>query len=176
LGDRFELETPGTTTVNYTPTPGFSDRGVFVINQPVVSTINLGGPLFPGASPGGFEFAMYDGELGNDSLTINTPVTANDVTTFQQTASDAGQFTFFAGGINLLPLHVSDVGSTAAATRVTIDDAGGTGDRFIYRGTPNADAFLVTTTLATSVTISNGIPITLGTAARPLSTEAFSLD
>jgi hypothetical protein len=164
--DRFVLVTPGTTSVVYTPTPGFPDRGTFLIDQGGLNSLITLAPL-PGSASGGFEFAQYDGEDGNDTLTIRTPVTADDVTTFEQTASDAGAFTFFAGGLNLLPLTVSDLGSTAT---INLTDAGGAGDRFIHRGTPENDTFAITTVLATSLTSDAGTPIV------STGVELFTLD
>ena len=124
-----------------------------MVHNVTVAAVDAFGNVTPG----------YRGTISFNSSDLQALLPPN----YAFTTADAGAFTFFSGGLNLLPLAVSDLGSTAT---INLTDAGGAGDRFIHRGTPGDGTFAITTVPGTSLTIDAGTPIV------STGIELFSLD
>ncbi len=144
LGDKIQLETPGTQSVTYTPNNPLAS--VPPVPGVVFSTPSAGGgqfnettdtstinavqflmPLFYQSSPGGAENFVYAGEAGNDTLTYNTPANANAGSNLVYTpgaSADAGTITGnLVGGAALTPLTFSNLGGAGGVTFTTANAA-----------------------------------------------------
>ncbi len=148
-GDVFEMETPGTQTVIFTPTGIDSATLNDTTNSSLVTLDNFTlviGPFTYVSSPGGIETIVYDGEAGGDTLTING-TTLNDATVVNPTGNGSGRFR-------------SDGSPTfdfTGATAVTATGGASGFDSLTVEGTPGADTV---TSAAGSVTL--GGTVTLG--------------
>lgn len=164
--DKLILETPGTDTVIYQPTG--SDTGVLTIDEPVNdSTINISPftVFFPGpptvfyqSSPGGVEELIYDGEGGNDRLTVLGTAAADLIAHTPGSAFDEGALRVN----NLLGIAYQNVGSAAV---LTVDGAAGS-DTLLARGTGGSDTLSVAATSgAVTLTSSLGTHLAIQTAS-----------
>ena len=164
--DKLILETPGTDTVIYQPTG--SDTGVLTIDEPVNdSTINISPftVFFPGpptvfyqSSPGGVEELIYDGEGGNDRLTVLGTAAADLIAHTPGSAFDEGALRVN----NLLGIAYQNVGSAAV---LTADGAAGS-DTLLARGTGGSDTLSVAATSgAVTLTSSLGTHLAIQTAS-----------
>ena len=153
-GDRFVLETPQTTADSILYTPTSVDSGVIVIDEagtgtytPATDTrIQLGSTPaitwpqgIPIPDPGGIETFVYDGEGGNDRLTLfgdGSGFTTNDFfTQIPGLEPDEGVVVVNS----LLGIHYTDLGLTGV---LDVDGLNGT-DTLSVQGTALNDAFLV---------------------------------
>ncbi len=176
--DKLILETPGTDTVIYQPTG--SDTGVLTIDEPVNdSTINISPftVFFPGpptvfyqSSPGGVEELIYDGEGGNDGLTVLGTAAADLIAHTPGSAFDEGALRVN----NLLGIAYQNVGSAAV---LTVDGAAGS-DTLLARGTGGSDTLSVAATSgAVTLTSSLGTHLAIQTASvANLTLDAFEGD
>ena len=173
-GDRFEMETPsssGADTILYTPT--MVDGGMLVIDEAATGAyvaatdtiFNVGilPPAMAGVpvpEPGGVETLVYDGEAGNDALTIfgdrTMPGTAvagaagPDIFTHTP-GSDPDGGTVLVN--SLLAIQYSDLGLTGA---LTVNGLAGT-DTLNVVGTGQNDTInVVATTGTVQHTLSSG--------------------
>ncbi len=124
--DRLVVETPGQTTAQYTPSA--PDTGSVVI-APGGTATNV--------TINGIEQLIYDGEAGNDALTVFGSAAADVITHTAGTNVDSGQIQV---GSNLA-LNYQNLGATAT---ITADGAGGN-DALVYSGDSTDDVFTVST-------------------------------
>jgi hypothetical protein len=144
-GNVFELETPGTQTVTYSPT-GIDTATIDVVTLSSVITIApftspVGG--LP-SSPGGVQQIVYQGLGGNDPLTMNG-TTANDTATIN------------ADGTGIFRSTISPAFDFNGAGAIILNGGLGT-DRVVYNGTLDNDVIDSQQTAATVVsTTVNGL-------------------
>jgi hypothetical protein len=163
LGDNIELETPGTQSVTYNPNNALASipalpGAIFTTpaagggqfndgtNTSTINAVQFLIPLFFQSSAGGAENFIYTGESGNDTLTYNTPANANAGSTMTYTpgaAADAGSITgALTGGAALTPLTFNNLGGTGHVA-FTTSNAGGRTDHLNVEGSPNGEAFSI---------------------------------
>jgi hypothetical protein len=147
-GDRLVVETPGTQTVEYTPTG--SDTGTIAIDTSDVGTLDtlitiapfvffcddpVGDPIefTYTSSDGGVELLEYDGEDGDDVLTIIGTDQADTIVHTPGETTDEGSLRVN----NWLRLDYQNVGVGAS---LTVDGAGGI-DTLVALGTSLSDTF-----------------------------------
>ncbi len=161
-GDRLEFETPstGTDAIIYTPTA--VDGGTLVLDENVTggyvpgddTIINIGiipAPMVgvPIPESGGVETLVYDGEAGDDRLTVVAPAGDDFITHTPGSDPDGGTVAVNS----LLALQYSDIGLGGG---VAIDGQTGN-DTLTVRGTEFVDAIAVAgTTGSVSHTLSSG--------------------
>jgi hypothetical protein len=165
-GDVFELETPGTNGVRYTPTG--SDTGVIALdtnnNATFDTTITLGAfgpvcaPLNYVSSPGGIEQFIYDGENGNDTFTVlgdqGGAAVADTIVHTLGDAADEGTFRVN----NLLGVTYQNVG--LAATLIVNGGSANAVDTFRFIGTDRDDTFSAAAFGANNrVTVAGFVPV-----------------
>lgn len=147
-GDRFVLETPGLSTVSYTPTG--ADTGDFLIDQGgtpaldsqlhLVNTYTIAAPV-PSDPPvyvssaGGFEKVEYDGQGGGDSFTVIG--TAGD-----DTISHTPGSTPNSGSVQINTLLGVTYQNLGGLGSLILEGSGGT-DTLIANGTTADDSFTV---------------------------------
>jgi hypothetical protein len=177
-GDVFELETPGTQSVVFTPSG--SDSGTILIDanddgiiDPTETLITLGTfvdacpPLNYDSSPGGIEQFVYEGETGGDTLTV----VGNDLLNERfihtpGTAPDAGRVDIHLGLTALLGVTYQNLGALGA-----IEIYGGGAlpdfDTIVAMGTGDSDSmtldFLALNEAEVSLTSAAGTHIDLVT-------------
>ncbi len=123
--DRLVIETPGQDAAIYTP-GATADSGTLVIDEATNdSTITLNG----------IEELRYDGESGNDTLTIVGTSGVDSIVYSPGDAADEGSFRVN----NLLAIRFEQLGSTGAI----VVDGGGNNDTLVAAGTNGNDAFTV---------------------------------
>ncbi len=165
LGDNIELDTPGTQSVTFTPnnplasvppvpgavfSPPSAGAGQFndTTDASTINAVQFLFPLFYQSSPGGAENFVYNGEGGNDSLTVTTPAGATATFSPGATTDSAS-----VQVNSLVPLTYTGLGATGG---VLLSDAGGT---FAYNGTPGNDLFTVAATTG-AVTLNGQVAVT----------------
>ncbi|MDY0166305.1 MAG: NF038122 family metalloprotease, partial [Thermoguttaceae bacterium] len=140
-GDVFVLESPGQSTVVYTPTG--PDTGTILLDQggsdsliTLAASFDLTGIGIPYiSSVGGVELFIYDGEGGDDSFTIVGTVGSDIVTHRPGDADDEGSIRVN----NLLGVTYQGLGLGA-----TLSVDGDTGDdTLVVDGTQNNDLFAI---------------------------------
>jgi hypothetical protein len=174
-GDVVELETPGSQTVSYTPspttftipplpigvtitvpTPGASDTAVFndTTNTSVISitpfTLSVLALFNYTSSPGGAEQVIYDGQTGADNLTVLGTAGDDTFIHLPGSADNAGTFKINS----LLGLDYENLGSGSV---LTVNGLAGT-NTLIADGTTANDLFQVDATTGT-VHLNNRQPI-----------------
>ncbi|MFM7072282.1 MAG: hypothetical protein ACKO38_10875, partial [Planctomycetota bacterium] len=144
-GDVFELETPGTQTVSFTPT----DIGTATINVATLSSMITIAPFISPvsglpSSSGGVEQIVYQGLGGNDPLTING-TTGSDVATIN------------SDGTGSFRALLSPDFDFSGAGGVIVNGGQGS-DRVVYNGTTTNDVIDSQQTAAATVsTTVNGL-------------------
>jgi hypothetical protein len=169
LGDKLEVETPGPVAQTAVYTPSGSDTGLLHITNTVggarVADITIQSTVFippPGCPPfqppfiggnGGIEELIYDGETGNDALSIVGTSGANTIVANAGAGTDEGDLRVD----NLLGIKYQNLGIGAGAT-VGVVGNGGT-DTLVVNGTPVNDIFTVAATTGT-ISLNNRLPLT----------------
>jgi hypothetical protein len=135
-GDVFELETPGTQSIVFTPTGINTGTISDVTNSSLVTlTDSFTIAELYTSSPGGVEQVVYQGLDGNDTLAVNGTGSADTITVTPGPAADAGTLQVN----NLLGLVYQGLGATAT---LLINGTGGA-DALVVNGTAANDAFEV---------------------------------
>ncbi|MFA6134144.1 MAG: FG-GAP-like repeat-containing protein, partial [Phycisphaerae bacterium] len=130
--DTLLLETPGTSIVDFAPTG--PETGVLTLSQASDSTITMApfvitlpGPVvFYTSSLGGIEQVIYDGQSGDDTLSITTPADMQVIELADLPLADAGNVTIRnsidLGGSKLLGILFEDLGGNGSLVFADIDE------------------------------------------------------
>ncbi|NLX97024.1 MAG: hypothetical protein GXY83_12690, partial [Rhodopirellula sp.] len=145
-GDRLVLETPGSDNIVFTPTG--SDTATILIDEAVNDSLITIGQFTTVAcpdlnytsDPGGIELFVYDGEAGDDSLTINTFWIDGTQVLTPAVQFDAGNIQFQDNAFQNFvssPLYFEGLGNGGSLTFTDV----GRIDTLVYRGTDTDDDF-----------------------------------
>jgi hypothetical protein len=150
-GDVFEMETPGTQSIVFTPT-GIGTGTIGDVNNSSLVTLTDSFTIteFYTSSPGGVEQVVYQGLGGNDTLAVNGTGGADTITVTPGPTADAG--TVQVNG--LLGLIYRGLGATAT---LLVNGTGGA-DTLVVNGSSANDTFRVAATIG-AVTLNADIPI-----------------